>query len=92
MTAVPNDAFRPLESPDFRMKMSIAHVEGESSTYMKCEVIIDASPQEVAAYGFKVTSRKKVKFHDRKDYLHQDATSINNHALDYIWIRDLGVG
>jgi len=26
MTAVPNDSFRPLDSPDFRTKMSIAHL------------------------------------------------------------------
>ena len=34
--------FTPLNSPDFRTKMSIAHVIGESNGFMKCEVTIDA--------------------------------------------------
>ena len=48
VTAVPNDAFRPLDSPDFRTKISVAHVEGEHAGYMKCGVIIDASLEEIA--------------------------------------------
>jgi len=37
MMQVPDAAFRRLDHPDFRTRMSIAHVEGESMAYMKCE-------------------------------------------------------
>ena len=92
MAAVPNDAFRPLDSPDFRTKMSIAHIEGENAGYAKCEVVIDASLEEVAAYNFIYMSRKRVKLNDRKDVLHRVAKDINNYTLDYITVRDLGFG
>ena len=92
MTAVADDSFHPLAGPDFRTKMSIANIEGESSAFMKCEVTIDSSIEEVAAYNFIYMSRKKVKVNDRKDMLLRDATSINNHALDKIMLRDLGFG
>jgi len=71
MTKVHSDAFRPLKSPDFRTKMSIAHVEGENNAYMKCEVIIDASVEEATAYVGERASRSNAfcplgifEFHD----------------------------
>ena len=92
MTAVPNDSFRPLPSPDFRTKMSIAHVEGESTSIIKCEVIIDASLEEVAAYGFIYMSRKRGKINNTKNTLVRDATNTNNHALEIIYMKELGFG
>ena len=92
MTAVPKDSFRPIDSPDFRTRMSIAHVEGESSAFMKCEVIIDASVEEVAAYQTIYTSRKRVNMNDRKDMLLRDATVINNRSQEHIMLKELGFG
>jgi len=92
VTAVLNDSFRPIDSSDFRTKMSVAHVEGENAGYAKCEVIIDASLEEVAAYEFKLISRKRVKLNDTQDMLLRDAKNINNHALDYITEREFGFG
>ena len=92
MTTVPNDAFQPLDSPDFRTKMSIAHIEGDDTGYANCEVVIDASLEEVAAYQSINMSREKVKLNDRKDIFVREATNINNHALEYIMLRDLGFG
>jgi len=57
---------------------------------IKCEVIIDASLEEVAAYEFVYMSRQRVKLNDTEDILHRDATNINNHALDCINIREFG--
>ena len=92
MNAVPNRVFRPLDNPDFRTKMSIAHFKGENDGYMKCEVIIDASLEEVAAYSYIYKSRERVKLNDRNDVLHRDATNINNHALDLVLLQDFGLG
>ena len=92
MNAVPNGAFRPLDSPDFRTKMSIAHVKGENSAYMKCEMIIDASLEEVAAYNYIYKSRERVKLNDKNNVLHRDATNINIHALDLVLLQDYGFG
>jgi len=92
MTAVPNDSFRPLDSPDFQTKMSIAHIEGESSAFMKCEVIIDASVEEVAAYNYIYMSRKKVKLNDTKDVLHRVAKDVNNHTFEFLLLKDFGFG
>ncbi|GMI52481.1 hypothetical protein ScalyP_jg737, partial [Parmales sp. scaly parma] len=36
MENVKEDLFTPLNSPDFRTKMSIAHIEGDSDAYLKC--------------------------------------------------------
>jgi len=43
--------------------MSIAHVNA------KCEVVIDASMEECAAYNFLYMSRARMKKHDTKDVL-----------------------
>ena len=77
MTSISDGAFRPLDSPDKRLKMSIAHVEGESVGFMKCEVIIDASVEEVAAYNYMYTSRKRTRKGDSKETLLRDATNVN---------------
>jgi len=44
-------------------QMSIAHVNA------KCEVVIDASMEECAAYNFLYMSRARMKKHDTKDVL-----------------------
>ena len=90
MKEVRDQVFTPLNSPDFRTKvsdqfcyifnflmnqhnkllprlifaqMSIAHVNA------KCEVVIDASMEECAAYNFLYMSRARMKKHDTKDVL-----------------------
>ena len=70
--------------------MSIAHVKGENSGYMKCEVIIDASVEEIAAYHFLVTSRENVKLNIREGVLVQQTLSNNNHSFDYLYVRPIG--
>jgi len=80
MSAVKTSSFRKLPSPDFRTKMSIAHIKGESMSYMKCEVTIDASLEEVAAYNFIYMSRKRVEINDKRSMLFRDATDINKHT------------
>ena len=70
--------------------MSIAHVKGENSGYMKCEVIIDASVEEIAAYHFLVTSRENVKLNIREGVLVQQILSNNNHSFDYLYVRPIG--
>jgi len=35
MESINEKLFKPLNSPDFRTKMSIAHVEGEPNSYLK---------------------------------------------------------
>ena len=92
MIAVPNDSFRPLDSLDFQTKMSIAHIEGESSAFMKCEVIIDASLEEIAAYNYLIMSRKRMKLNDQKDILLRYAKYINKHVQENISLIDFGFG
>jgi len=82
MTSIKSSKFQPLANPDFRTKMSVAYVEGESRAYMKCEVIVDASVEEVAAYNFNFMSRKRVAMKDRKEVLLRESTPINNHSHD----------
>ena len=49
MERIHDDKFRPLNSPDFRTRMGIAHIEGDKEGgYLKCEVTIDASVEEVS--------------------------------------------
>ena len=70
--------------------MSIAHVKGESSGYMKCEVIIDVSVEEIAAYQFSFTSREFVKLNIREGALVQQTLSNNNHSFDYLHVQPIG--
>ena len=70
--------------------MSIAHVKGESSGYMKCEVIIDASVEEVAAYHFLFMSRENVKLNIREGVLVQQTLLNNNHSFDYLHVQPIG--
>ena len=70
--------------------MSIAHVKGENSGYMKCEVIIDASVEEVAAYHFLIMSRSNVNLKIRNSVIIQQTLSNNNHSFDYLYVRPIG--
>jgi len=92
MTAVPNDAFRPLDSPDFRTKTGIAYVVEENAGYAKCKVFIDASLEEVAAYNYIYISRKRSNINNTNDVLLRDAKDINNHALEFVYSQDFGFG
>jgi len=72
--------------------MSVAHVKGEHNGYIKCEVIVDASHEEVAAYKYIYMGRKRVKSNDKKGILLRDTININNHALELVLLQDLGFG
>ena len=73
-------------------QMSIAFVEGNRNGIMKCDVTIDASPEECAAYNYNYTSRRNLKNNDRKDVVHRDAISLNDHSKDLFVVRDFGFG
>ena len=115
---IKEDLFKPLNSPDFRTKvsvlfvhffprffneltkyfarlaqMSVAHIEGESDTYMKCEVKVDASVVECAAYCFALMSRKRSsRSNNRKNVLLRETKSHNRHSQDNVQVRDFGFG
>ena len=72
--------------------MSIAHIVGESNGYMKCEVAVDASPEECAAYNYNIMSRKNKKINDRKDVLCRLSKNLNRHSKDFFIVRDFGYG
>ncbi|GMI60394.1 hypothetical protein ScalyP_jg4210, partial [Parmales sp. scaly parma] len=59
MESVKEDLFTPLNSPDFRTKMSIAHIEGDSDAYMKCVVNVD--DKSVAATKITQVSETECK-------------------------------
>ncbi|GMI60234.1 hypothetical protein ScalyP_jg3684 [Parmales sp. scaly parma] len=59
MKSVKDDLFTTLNSPDFRTKMSIAHVEGDSNAYMKCVVNVD--DESVAATNITQVSETECK-------------------------------
>jgi len=72
--------------------MGIAHIEGESEAYMKCEINVDASVEECAAYCFMIMSRRRRRLHDRKNVLVRETKSHNLHSQDYLLVQDLGFG
>ena len=45
-----DDDFVSLISNNFQTKMSISHTKGETNAFLKCEVTVDASVEECAAY------------------------------------------
>ena len=92
MEKVSEDLFKPLTSPDFRTEMSIAHVEGENNAYLKCEVILDTSVEECAAYNYTVMSRKRMKINDRPDIVRREVKHINNHTSEMFYMRNFGFG
>jgi len=92
MENVSEDLFKPLKTPDFRTKMSIAHLEGENSAYLKCETTIDASVEECAAYNYLFMSRKRIKLNDRPDIIRREAKHFNNHASEFYLVQDFGKG
>ena len=72
--------------------MSIAQVKGENKAFMKCEVVVDASVEEVAAYHFLVMSRRNVKKEIKEGVLVQETLSNNNHSSDSHFVRSIGYG
>ena len=70
--------------------MSIAHVKGENNAFLKCEVIIDASVEEVAAFSFLFMSRYRVKRVNLTNTIVREAAVNNNHSFDFLYILDVG--
>ena len=60
---------------------------------MKCEVIIDASVEEVAAFNFLFVSRRILRRVDKANTstLIYETLANSNHSFDYHTARDLGV-
>ena len=56
---------------------------------MKCEVIIDASVEEVAAYHFLLMSRKFIKLTSGRTII-RDAIKNNDHSNDFLNVIDHG--
>ena len=77
-------------SPDFRTKMSIAYVKGESNAFIKCEVIIDATVEEVAAYHFLLMSRRQLRLVNKASTIIRRTLTNSHHSLDYYMVRDFG--
>ena len=61
--------------------MSIKNFEGESDTYMKCEVKIDASVEECASYSFSLMSRKRMRMNDTKNVLLREVSEQSERAF-----------
>ena len=59
---------------------------------MLCEVILDASVEEVAAYNCLVLSREKVNINIQEGNIEQRTLWNNNHSFDYCFVKDLGFG
>ena len=72
--------------------MSIANVAGDRTAFLKCETILDVSFEECVAYNFTYSSRMKMKMNNTKDVLLSDARNSNNHNLDNILVKKIGVG
>ena len=70
--------------------MSIAHVKGENNAFVKCEVIIDASVEEVAAFSFLFMSRYRVKRVNLTNTIIREAAVNNNHSFDFHTVIDVG--
>jgi len=85
-----NVTFRPVNSPDFRTPMSIAFGDGDRA-YMKCEVNIDSTAEESAAYCFLLNSRKMAKDVDSMTLV-RDAKRVNNHSFDLYQQKQFGFG
>ena len=72
--------------------MSIAHVKGEQTAYIKCEMTLDTSMEEAVAYQFLVTSRRLSKLENKDEILVQESIQLNNHSMDCHYVRDYGFG
>ena len=72
--------------------MGIAHIKGESAGYLKCEVVIDASVEECAAYNFIYMSRKRMRINDKKAILRREIKHTNDHSFDSLLLKDFGFG
>ena len=92
MKNITEDLFQPLKSPDFRTKMSLAHIDGENCGIMRCETTIDTYVEDCAAYNFLIMSRKRMRDNEGSATVYRQAANINNHALHYNLIIDLGFG
>ena len=82
--------FSILDSGDFRTKIYLS-----PSGVMKCEVVIDASVEECAAFKFNFMSRANFKMLDEnKDVLVRKGITEknNNHNLESLLIRECGIG
>ena len=84
--------FTPIPSPDFRVKMGAAHVDGEKTATLKCELQVDLTVEEAAAYNFNLMSRKRRTINDRKDILVREVKYHNNHCYDNLLVKDVGIG
>ena len=94
MALVKSDQFSPLDSPDFRVKMSIAHILGETtpSAFLKCEVIIDLSLDECSACIFSNANSRYAKKGDTSETITHEERFHNKHCGDNHYVRDLGFG
>ena len=92
MSRLKDFMFTKLRSPDPRTEMSIAYIDGESSAYFKCQVVVDATLEECAAYNYTIMSRKRIKLNDKKSILFRGVKVANQHSLDNLLVRDFGYG
>ncbi|GMI60560.1 hypothetical protein ScalyP_jg2635 [Parmales sp. scaly parma] len=92
MKSVKEDLFTPLNSPDFRTKMSIAHIEGDSNAYMKCVSVTATKIMQVSETECKIEMifdpiPKKRKHRERSfskpNFLNVAATQEAAHADDW---------
>ena len=81
-----------LKTPDFRVPMSLSHVDGEPHAFFKCKVLIDATIEECCAYNFQFNSRKRMRINDRKDVLLREEKSVNNHNKEFLMFRAFPLG
>jgi len=88
--SIDDDLFRPLDSPDFRTKMSIAHRKGEPNGVLRCELTVDASVEGIAAYCFNLDSRERRKFRNRPELA--KIRRVNNHTLENLVVKEFKLG
>jgi hypothetical protein len=87
-----NDAdFKELESPDHRVKMSKASVDGVGAVAMRASVVLDARVEDCAVWDLVKTSRVQRKNAELSEKSERTLTAIDAHTNIYRVVYELGI-
>jgi len=84
--ALKDDNFEELDSPDFLVRMGLS-MKGDSAGTARASTIVDASPEECAAWEIMKTSREQMK---RRNIV-RTLTRVNSHKNIFYTVRSFGV-
>lgn len=79
---IEDNRFRSLNSPDFRVKMAVAQLDGEQAI-IRATCLLDCTPEEALAYSFQIMSRKRMRLNNKKDTIERQIWIKNEHSFDY---------